>query len=445
MSAIAAALAISLAFASGNRATATSFLIGALTLPGWVVLFKAYGLYDRDAKRISHSTVDDLPWIVHALLVGSLALWFLYRLFPGDKLVLAESASFFGLAAVGIFFARAAARAIARVASPAERVLFVGGDAMARVLIEKVRAHPEYRLEPVGYTDVKGAQGPELTAEIPYLGDLDDLAAICTQMAIDRVIVASHDVEEQSLADLIRGAAELDVSVSILPHMVDILGPSVAVDDVEGITVLGLAPAVLTRSSRALKRLVDFAIALPALLLVSPLLIVISVLVKSTSPGPVFFSQERVGRGGQHFQMHKFRTMVRNADQQLDELRRSSAHPSWLLLEQDPRITNVGRFLRHFSLDELPQLWNVIRGDMSLVGPRPMPLDVDEKIAGWGRKRLDLTPGITGPWQVLGRTKIPFEEMVKLDYLYVTNWSLWQDIRLLVRTLPAVVRRRGAN
>jgi exopolysaccharide biosynthesis polyprenyl glycosylphosphotransferase len=442
---IAAALAISMSVVPGARPSGLSYLIGALTLPAWVVLFKAYGLYDRDAKRISHSTVDDLPWIVHALLVGSLALWFLYRVLPGEKLVLGESAAFFGLAVAGIFVGRASARSIARVAAPAERVLFLGGNDMARVLIEKIRSHPEYRLEPVGYVDVDGAHSAVTIQEIPYLGGLGDLTRICRQMPIDRVVVASPDVDERSLTDLIRGAAELNVSVSILPQMVDILGPSVAIDDLEGVTILGLAPPTLTRSSRALKRVVDVAIALPVSILVSPLLLVIAVLVKATSPGPAFFSQERVGRAGRHFRMHKFRTMVRGADEQLEELKRASAHASWLLLDEDPRVTRFGRFLRHYSLDELPQLWNVLRGDMSLVGPRPMPLDVDEKIAGWGRRRLDLTPGITGLWQVLGRTKIPFEEMVKLDYLYVTNWSLWQDIRLLIRTLPAVVRRRGAN
>jgi exopolysaccharide biosynthesis polyprenyl glycosylphosphotransferase len=442
---IATALATSMVFVSAGRTDGTSFLVGALTLPGWVVLFKAYGLYDRDAKRISHSTVDDLPWIAHALLVGSLAMWLIYRLLPGEKLVLAQSASFFGLAACGIFLARAAARSLARVAAPPERVLFLGGDAMARVLIDKIRAHPEYRLEPVGYAEAGGRHSPHLPREIPYVGAIGDLPNICTRFAIDRIVVASPGVDEHALTDVIRDASDLNVRVSILPQMVDVLGPSVAIDDVEGVMVLGLAPTKLTRSSRALKRFVDVVIALPALILASSLLVVIAILVKSTSRGPVFFSQERVGRGGRHFRMHKFRTMVKDADKQLDQLKRASAHPAWLLLEQDPRITTVGRLLRRLSLDELPQLWNVLRGDMSLVGPRPMPLDVDEKIAGWGRRRLDLTPGITGPWQVLGRTKIPFEEMVKLDYLYVTNWSLWQDIRLLIRTLPAVVRRRGAN
>ena len=180
-------------------------------------------------------------------------------------------------------------------------------------------------------------------------------------------------------------------------------------------------------------------------MLFAPVMLFIAIALK-VGGGPVFFVQERIGRGGdQRFRMLKFRTMVPDADKRGKELWEQSAHPVWLLLEHDPRITRFGRFLRHTSLDELPQLWNVLRGDMSLVGPRPMPPDVDEHISGWGRRRLDLTPGITGLWQVLGRTNIPFEEMVKLDYLYVTNWSLWQDVRLLVHTLPAVFRRRGVN
>jgi lipopolysaccharide/colanic/teichoic acid biosynthesis glycosyltransferase len=137
--------------------------------------------------------------------------------------------------------------------------------------------------------------------------------------------------------------------------------------------------------------------------------------------------------------------MVQDAEEKAKDLLALSSHPAWLMLDNDPRVTRVGRVLRRTSLDEFPQLLNVLRGDMSLVGPRPLTPEDDQHISGWGRRRLDLTPGITGLWQVLGRTTIPFEEMVKLDYLYVTNWSLWQDIRLLIHTLPAVVRQRGAN
>jgi lipopolysaccharide/colanic/teichoic acid biosynthesis glycosyltransferase len=137
--------------------------------------------------------------------------------------------------------------------------------------------------------------------------------------------------------------------------------------------------------------------------------------------------------------------MVTDAEAQVESLRARSAHSAWLMLDHDPRVTRVGRFLRKASVDELPQLWNVLRGEMSLVGPRPMPLDTDAQINGWGRRRLDLTPGITGLWQVLGRTTIPFDEMIKLDYLYVTNWSLWGDVKLLLRTVFVVMNRRGAN
>jgi lipopolysaccharide/colanic/teichoic acid biosynthesis glycosyltransferase len=176
-----------------------------------------------------------------------------------------------------------------------------------------------------------------------------------------------------------------------------------------------------------------------------PAMLVIALAVRLTSPGPALFSQERVGRRGRRFRVHKFRTMVRDAEEKLESLRQHSNDPNWLLIDHDPRVTRVGWFLRKTSLDELPQLWNVLRGEMSLVGPRPLTAADHAQVSEWGRRRLDLTPGITGVWQVSGRTRIPFEEMVKLDYLYVTNWSLWGDIRLLIRTLPTVLSRRGVN
>jgi lipopolysaccharide/colanic/teichoic acid biosynthesis glycosyltransferase len=192
-------------------------------------------------------------------------------------------------------------------------------------------------------------------------------------------------------------------------------------------------------------RVLDLLIASVMLILAAPLLIVLAIAIKLDSRGPVLFWQERVGKGGVRFRLVKFRTMVADAEGQRASLVEHSTDPNWLKLEHDPRITRVGRRLRRFSLDELPQLWNVLRGEMSMVGPRPLTPEEDERVLGWARGRLDLTPGMTGYWQVLGRTDIPFEEMVKLDYLYVINWSLWQDVRLMLRTLPVVIRGRGAN
>ncbi len=189
----------------------------------------------------------------------------------------------------------------------------------------------------------------------------------------------------------------------------------------------------------------DLVISASLLLLFAPLFVLIAIAIKLDSPGPVFFVQERVGRGGSRFRLFKFRTMVKDAEERRAALVEQSGDPLWLKLNHDPRITRVGRRLRRLSLDELPQLYNVLRSEMSLVGPRPLIVSEDELVQGWARGRLDLTPGLTGYWQVLGRTRIPFEEMVKLDYLYVMNWSLWGDLRLIIRTLPTVVGGRGAN
>jgi exopolysaccharide biosynthesis polyprenyl glycosylphosphotransferase len=259
------------------------------------------------------------------------------------------------------------------------------------------------------------------------------------------VIVVANEAGEEKIADLVRRTTTLGIAVSAVPQLVDVLGPSVEVNDIEGVTVLGINPPALTRPSRFLKRSMDFAIAGIALLVLLPVMLAAALAVALTSKGPVFYTQVRVGRDGRRFRMYKFRTMVEGADSRVEELRADSADPAWLLLERDPRITGVGRFLRTSSIDELPQLVNVLKGEMSLVGPRPVTPEVDGQIDGWARRRVDMAPGLTGIWQVLGRARIPFEEMVKLDYLYVTNWSLWQDLRLLVWTLPAVIKRRGVN
>ena len=262
---------------------------------------------------------------------------------------------------------------------------------------------------------------------------------------VARVVVADVELERDRLLGVVRDCRTASVKVCLLPLTFSALGPAVEVDDVQGITVLGINPLVLSRSSRIAKRGLDLAGAGLLSVLALPLLLVLAVAIKLDSPGPVFFRQERIGRGAVRFRLVKLRTMALDAEARRAELLAQSKDPGWLHLEHDPRITRVGRLLRLSSLDELPQLWNVLRGDMSLVGPRPLVAAEDRMVNGWGRGRLDLTPGITGLWQVLGRTSIPFEEMVKLDYLYVTNWSLWGDVRLILRTLPVVLRRSGAN
>ncbi len=416
-----------------------------LTLPVWIVLMKAYGLYDRDMKRISHTSIDDLPWIFHVVLLGAILLFAVYHVAPPPNVDMANLALFGACAIVAITAARAVSRRLAvRVLGP-ERVVLVGDGEEIAVLAMKMRAHPEYGVEPVGW--VSRALSEATGSELPRLGDTTsfDLERTVVERSAERLVVAQRDFDETAMLDLLRESRELSVKVSVLPHLFYLLGPSVEVDDVEGLTVLGINPPVLPRSSRFLKRSMDVAGSLVLLMVTAPLFGLIALAIKLDSPGPVFFRQRRVGCKGRCFQLVKFRTMVCDAEARREELLEKSKDPGWLHVDDDPRVTRVGRFLRHWSLDELPQLWNVLKGEMSLVGPRPLIEPEHSQLEGWGKTRIDLTPGLTGLWQVLGRTRIPFEEMIKLDYLYVTNWSLWTDVRLIMRTVPAVLTRRGVN
>jgi exopolysaccharide biosynthesis polyprenyl glycosylphosphotransferase len=418
---------------------------GFLVLPVWTLLFKVYGLYERDDKRISHTSIDDVPWLFHAVLVGAVFMWAWYRIVPGLDMPFDDVLMLAALALVLVLAGRVALREASQAVLPRDRVLFVGAGPMSAVLARKIDAHPEYGLDPIGYVSGDDDTSDGHGLGLRRLGSTEQLALVVRANRIDRAIVATDAIESSRLLGLVRAAQEIDLKLSVLPDMHDVLGPSVEIDSVEGVTVLGLNPPVLSRSSRMLKRGIDVLVAGGVLLLASPVLIGIAIAVKATSSGPVIFRQRRVGWGGEPFELLKFRTMVADAEARRAELLSQSKDEGWLHIANDPRITRIGGFLRRYSLDELPQLWNVLRGDMSLVGPRPLIEDEDRNVEGWGRRRLDLTPGLTGLWQVLGRTNIPFEEMVKLDYLYVTNWSMWGDIRIIAQTMPVVLRQRGSN
>ena len=416
---------------TGHARYSPHLLWGVLVVPVWIGLFAAYGLYNRDIKRISHSTVDDIPWILHAVLVACLLTWVYYGLLPISKLVFFDVLLLGAFVVVAMLLLRWLTRRLAIRVLGAERVLFLG-DQPTGFLVGKMAAHPEYGLAPVGVIPAAGNDNGALEEAIQSYRP-------------DRIVLCEPDLDEHDLLALVHRCRELSLKVSVLPRLFSALGPSVVVDDVEGVTVLGINPPVLPRSSRYMKRAFDLSAAVLVLVLGAPLMALIALAIKLDSRGPVFFKQRRVGKGCKQFRLIKFRTMVVGAEQRTAELFSGSADANWLKLDHDPRVTRVGRILRLASLDELPQFWNILKGEMSLVGPRPLIEAEDRQIAGWARTRLELTPGLTGLWQVLGRTNIPFEEMVKLDYLYVTNWSLWTDMRLTLRTLPTVLTRRGAN
>jgi exopolysaccharide biosynthesis polyprenyl glycosylphosphotransferase len=423
------ALTIGLAFGTLAAGHPGEFLWGIVALPLWVVVFKAYGLYDRDTKRISHGTIDDLPWIFHAILVGSLLLIAFYKLTPIGGIGLKDLAVIAVTSMILVVILRSACRhSMARLLGP-ERVMLIGDDAPVKTLARKLTSHPEYGVELVGLIS----------------NDRIDLEQVVSAERVDRLVVAQEDYDNGRLFELLCSCRELGVKLSVLPMLFDALGSAVELDDVEGVTVLGITPPVLPRSSRFLKRATDVIGAGLLLIVAAPVIAISAIVVKLDSPGPAFFRQKRIGREGRTFSLIKTRTMCADAEARRAELMAKSKDPGWLHVDHDPRVTRVGKFLRHTSLDELPQLWNVLRGEMSLVGPRPLQPDEDRQLEGWRRTRIDLTPGLTGLWQVLGRANIPFEEMIKLDYVYVTNWSLWTDISLILRTLPVVLMRRGVN
>ncbi len=415
-----------------------------LSAPGWIVVFKLYGLYDRDTKRISHTTVDDVPALYHAALAGSLLEWIYLQAVGAGQLSLWEVLIFAGLAGAAVIAGRVAVRAlIKRLVSP-ERVLVIGSGDGLLALVVKMRSSPRHRLDPIGIMATPAAADH---FRLPLAGTLgvDSLEDVVLAHRVGRVVLSDAELSEPELLTVLRECRAASVKVSMLPAMSSAIGPSVEVDDVGGITVLGINPPVLSRTSALLKRSVDLVGATLLLVLCAPLLVGLALAVRATSAGPALFRQRRIGKAGREFTLVKLRTMVADAEVRRGALLPASRDPAWLHLDRDPRVTRLGRWLRLWSLDELPQLWNVLRGEMSLVGPRPLSLDDDSKVDGWGRGRLDLTPGMTGLWQVLGRTSLPFEEMVRLDYLYVTNWTLWGDVRLMLRTVPAMLRRGDAN
>jgi exopolysaccharide biosynthesis polyprenyl glycosylphosphotransferase len=428
-----------------NRNGAREAMWGLVALPAILLLFNAYGLYRRDSKRISHSTLDDLPWLFHALVVGSLLLWLYYHVTIRGGIKFLDLLAFSCVTIVSVTVFRKVARHLVHARRGPERVLLLGDAEAINVVARKMRAHSRYRAEPVARIATSGTQRSDI--DLPIVGRLTDLdlSAVVSELDVERIVLAQGELAEPTLLEFHRRCKELSVKVSVLPELCDVMGPSVEIDDVEGVTLLGINPPVLSPSSRMAKRCMDLVGASVMLIFAAPLMALIAIAIKLDSRGPVLFHQVRVGRRDTRFALLKFRTMVTIAEQMTEQLRAQSKDPHWLHLEHDPRITRLGRLLRSTSLDELPQLWNVLRGQMSLVGPRPLIEAEDSLLLDWARNRIDLTPGLTGLWQVLGRTSIPFEEMVKLDYIYVTNWSLWTDVRLMVRTVAVVLSRRGAN
>jgi exopolysaccharide biosynthesis polyprenyl glycosylphosphotransferase len=428
----------------GQRAEVLFFLA---TLPGWIVVAKLYGLYDRDEARTDHSTVDDFIGIFHLASVGAWLLVACALLTGSIDLQFRKVLLFWASAIVLVTCARTIGRTIVRRdVRYLQNTVIVGAGSVGQTLARKFLNHPEYGINLVGFVDAEPKERRPDLEHLTLLGGPDRLAEIIRLYDVERVVIAfSNESHEQTLA-LIRSLKGCYVQVDVVPRLFELLTPQVGLYAVEGLPLVGLPPAALSASERLVKRAMDIVLSALGLVLVAPSFALIALLIKLDSPGPVFFRQVRMGQRNRTFRIVKFRTMSADAEQRKAEVAHLNRHarnggdPRMFKIPDDPRVTRVGRFLRRYSLDELPQLINVLKGEMSLVGPRPLILAEDQHVVDWARSRLDLKPGITGLWQALGNSAIPFEEMVRLDYLYVTSWSLGKDCRLLLRTIPAVVR-----
>jgi exopolysaccharide biosynthesis polyprenyl glycosylphosphotransferase len=411
-------------------------------VPILLVGAKLYGLYDRDETLLRKTTLDEAPKLFHVATLCALVAWLTGGLIVSGTLSRHEAVFLWLTLAALLILARGGARAIALRLAPAERCLFIGDEASARLIRSKLTDHRGVSAKLVAYLDLDKVA--PWSTDVRSLDKLSKVRDLARNLDVHRAIVAPRSADAGETLNLVRTLKAVGVRVSVLPRLLEVVGSSVEFDDLHGVTVMGVRRFDLTRSSAIVKRAFDLLFGSISLLVTSPLMIVIALAIKLDSRGPVFFRQLRVGRHGKRFTMFKFRTMIPEAEVLKDSLRERNEAPGGMFkISDDPRVTRVGRFLRTSALDELPQLINVLKGEMSLVGPRPLVIDEDTRVEGWHRQRLALMPGMTGYWQILGPVRVPLSEMVAIDYLYVANWSLWTDIKIMLRTVPFMIGRRG--
>jgi exopolysaccharide biosynthesis polyprenyl glycosylphosphotransferase len=406
-----------------------------LLLPLVVVAASLMGLYERDETVLSKTTLKEGPALFHLATLCTLLLFVGQDVLVEGRLGLGQ-----GLALWLAFFGassgcRSLGRHLAVSRSRPERVVVIGDAERLESVEEKLRHGWALNAE-----IVRSITLDELPSAEPH----EALATLVRRHDAERVIVASGDLDSDHLLAIIRESKALGVKVSVQPRLLEVVGSAVEFEDVHGGVFLGIRRFGLSRADMRLKRAMDVIASSLLLVVAAPVIAAAAVAIKLDSRGPVFFRQDRIGRDGRRFRMWKLRTMVDGAEARQAELMPLNEAVGGLFkMADDPRVTRVGRLLRRTALDEIPQLINVLRGEMSLVGPRPLVPAEDQRIVGWHRRRLQLVPGMTGMWQVLGSARIPLSDMVALDYLYIVNWSVWNDVQILLRTISFALRGRG--
>jgi exopolysaccharide biosynthesis polyprenyl glycosylphosphotransferase len=440
------------ALVGSARPELADWLTLAALLPAWVVLAKLYGLYDHDEERAAHTTVDDVVGVFHLVTVGAWLLLLLGTATGVTRPDLGKLATFW-LLAIGLLTAlRGLARVVARRSLLyMQNLVIVGAGDVGQLVARKVLQHPEYGINLVGFIDdAPRERRPELR-DVKVLGPTSRLAQIVRLFGVDRVVVAFTREPAPETVRLVRALRNTNAQVDVVPRLFELVGPRIDNHSIEALPLVGLRPVRQSRSSRLVKRLIDVVGASIALVVTAPLFAATALLVRLDSPGPAFFRQTRLGLGMREFTALKFRTMRVDADDsqhreyiaQTMSASASVGDNGMYKLDRADAVTRMGAFLRRTSLDELPQLLNVLRGDMSLVGPRPCIAYETEHFAPHHFERFLVPAGITGYWQVWARARSTFGEALDMDVAYARGWSLGLDLWVLMRTPLEVLRRRG--
>lgn len=412
---------------------------------GALLIFILRGMY---SIRLSGNLVLQMRQIVTSLTLGLsllVAYFFVFRPPSSSRLLV----PFIWICSIvilclGRMFLSFLMSMLHRLGFGERRLLVVGSGRLGKLIMQHIAASPHLGYSIVGFLhDVHEPPGD--FGRFRMLGTIDDLALVIRSMQVDEVIIALPTEQHQQTIRSVRLCERLGASFMLVPELYELSLSRIDMVAIEGIPLLGIKQKPLNRIQRVLMRLTDIVGALLVLLLGSPFWLCLALLVKLTSPGEVVFSQPRVGAGQRLFQCYKFRSMYKNAEQmQAALLAKNEAQGPLFKMKDDPRVTPIGKFLRRTSLDEIPQLFNVIKGDMSLVGPRPpLPREVAQ-YEEWQKGRLAMKPGLTGLWQVRGRSDLSFDEGVLMDLYYIENWSLRLYYQILLRTIPAVLFSRGA-
>lgn len=414
-----------------------------------IILMSTYfvqKLYDYERKK---SLFDELTTIFTGTATGVLilvAIFFFYRPFFYSRLLLIYAFAFtVGLLSMMRFTRNFVLKLLRKKGIGVTRVLIVGAGDIGRKVMRNILAQPHLGYKIVGFVDDNPEKGHGYIGRFKGLGELDKIPQIVQEEGVDEVIITLPWMYHRKILGIMEQCERYNVKAKIVPDLFQMSLSQIEVDDLSGLPLISVRPLAFRRWEQFIKRAMDLVIASVALVVFAPLMLIIALAIKLDSPGPVLFKQVRVGKGDKKFVMYKFRSMRGGAEEEQEQLKELSEVDGPIFkIKNDPRCTRVGKVIRRLSLDELPQLYNVLKGEMSIVGPRPpLPSEVAQ-YKEWHKRRLAVSPGMTGLWQVSGRSLLSFDEMVLLDLYYIENWSPLLDLKILLRTIPKVIISEGA-